>query len=282
MKNLSSAKKIVSEEGIDVYYWVNWDKSKNKTFYIIHPGSSMNHSSMENLEKGLNEKGFPTINIDPRGFGLSKAPAEKDYFSLEAYSDDLRKIVEQEGLENPSFIGHSFGFMPIVDYVSESSNAKNISGVGASYKFSQTSKNMFLFHLFNRFLRYGEYAGSVGTGLAHFLKRGERGYSNQAVLNNKSDLSVWLSAVDVTFEDIKTNIISGKEICKWDITQQLQKLDIPVLLVYGIYDSMVKPETAYKMQELIKGECNIEFIEATHSAPITQARRVLNTMNKYL
>ncbi len=98
MKSKSSAKKIVSNEGLDIYYWVNWNKDLTKNFQILHPGSSMNHSSLQSLEQGLDKKGFPTIVLDPRGSGFSESPSEPKYFTLENYSNDLRKIIEQEGL----------------------------------------------------------------------------------------------------------------------------------------------------------------------------------------
>ncbi len=281
MKSKSLANKIISEEGLEIYYWVTWDKDLSKEFVVLHPGSSMNHSSLQNLEQKLNENGFPTIVLDPRGFGFSYAPPKPEYFKLEKYSNDLKKILEKEGIEHPSFVGHSFGFMPIIDYVAQTSNAKDIIGVCASYNFSKTAQNKLLFHLFNRFLRYFEYAGNIGTQTAHFLKGEKRTYPDQSKLEGKSDLEVWLSIADVSFREIKTHIVSGIEINKWDITPQLKKIENPLLLIYGSRDPMVKEYAGKYIASLVKGETSIEVIEGTHSLPITDPEKVWKVMKKY-
>ncbi len=282
MKSKSSAKKIVSDDGLNIYYWVNWRKDLPKNFKILHPGSSMNHSSLQSLEQGLNERGFPTIVLDPRGFGFSDAPAEPKYFTLRSYSSDLRKIIEQEGLEKPSYVSHSFGFMPVVDYVAQTSNAEDITGICASYRFSETTQNKILFYLFNRVLRYSEYAGCIGTQITHLLKGEHREYPDQSEMEGKSDFDVWLSIVDVPFKDVKTHIVSGIEINKWDITKQLQKIDNPLLLIYGTKDPMVKANAGKYIASLVRGKTNIEVIEGTHSLPTTQPNDTLRIMEKYL
>lgn len=282
MKSKSSAKKITSDEGFSIYYWVNWDKEMKKNFKVLYPGSSMNHSSMENLEKGINERGFPTLVLDPRGFGYSESLPKSEYFSLDKYSNDLRKIIEQEGLEKPSYIGHSFGFMPIVDYVAQTSNAEDITGICASYRFSDTVQNKFLFHLFNRVLRYSEYAGSIGTQIMHLLKGDKREYSDQSKLDGKTDFDVWISIVDAPSKDLKIHSVSGIEINKWDISEQLQKIENPVLLIYGTNDMMVKAYAGEHISSLVKGNTDIEILEGTHSLPVNQSKRILKILDKYL
>lgn len=279
MKPKSSAKKVVADDGVDIYYWITWRKELNKNFQILHPGSSMNHSSLESLEQGLQEQGHPTIIFDPRGFGYSQTSAKPKYFSLERYSTDLQKIIEQEGLEKPSLTSHSFGFMPAIDYAARTQNAADITGICASYCFAETASNKFVFHLFNRFLRYTEYLGSAGLELAHLLGGGFRSYPNQS--NCKSDFGVWLSIVDVPFREIKAHTVSGIEINKWDIRSQLGHVNVPLLLIYGSNDVMVVPRAGAEISKLVKGGCTIEVIEGTHSLPIVRPEKVLGEMRKY-
>jgi len=104
MKPKSQAKKIVAGDGIEVFYWVTWKSGMNSNFHVLHPGASMNHSALERLEKGLNDRGYPTIVFDPRGFGHSKAPARKRYYRLENYTNDIADIIQKEGLEKTNLI----------------------------------------------------------------------------------------------------------------------------------------------------------------------------------
>ncbi len=172
--------------------------------------------------------------------------------------------------------------MPIVDYVALTSNANNLTGICASYKFSETAQNKLLFHLFNRVLRYSEYVGSIGTKVAHLIKGEQRRYPNQSEMYSKSDFDVWLSIVDVPFKDVKTHTVSGIEINKWDITKQLQEIENPLLLIYGTKDPMVRPRAGEHIASLNGGKTNIEVIEGTHSLPIIQPNDALQVMKKYL
>lgn len=282
MKSKSNAQRIISADGLDIYYWVNWKKELTKNFKVLHPGSSMNHSSLEDLEKGLNERGFPTIVFDPRGVGYSQAPARSNIFSLENYSDDLQKIVEQEGLEYPSFLSQSFGFMPVVDYVSRTTNAEDIMSVCGSYNFAETTANKFLFHFFNQVFRYSEYAWWVGSSASHFINGDERNYNDQSGLTGSSDIEVGRTIFDVPFGEIKSHIISGKEINSWNVKSQLINLQVPMLLIYADKDLMVVPSTGDYIDNLTDANCTIEIVEGTHSLPTNNPERVLSVIDKYI
>lgn len=277
MKSKSYAKRIISD-GLNIYYWTTWSKDMPENFVVLHPGSSMNHSSLQALEQKLNDRGFPTIILDPRGSGFSDAPHKAEYYSLDSYSSDLAKIVEQEGLEKPSFLGHSFGFMPVIRYIAQSQNAEKITGICASHNFAETAPNKLLFHLFNRVIRYTEYLGSIATQAGHLFKGTQRTYPDQSGL--RSDLDVWLSIVDAPFRDIRAHIVSGIEINKWDISQYLKEVNQPMLLIYGAQDPMVRPCAGEYMRRLV-GNCKTEIIDGTHSLPVICPDKVSRSLEKY-
>ncbi len=281
VKEKSKAKKIVAPDGIDVYYWINRNPNHKNEFIVLHPGSSANHSSLEGLEHGLNERGKSTLMFDPRGAGFSEAPGEPQYFSLNRYSGDLEMIMTQEGIEKPELFGHSFGFMPIVDYLSRTGNGKYIIAMGGSHKFSETTVNRALFHLFNHVLRYGGYINGVINQAVHFLGREKWEYSDQSGLEGASDLVVGSRIADVPFRVIKSHIVSGKEICKWDISNQLRKIRTPILLIYADDDFMVRPAAQDYMKDLVNSELQVEVLPGTHSLPIVSPNAILQTMDKY-
>lgn len=37
----SQAKRIVSDDGLNIYYWVNWKANQKDDFLSMHPGSSI-------------------------------------------------------------------------------------------------------------------------------------------------------------------------------------------------------------------------------------------------
>ena len=178
MKDKTKAKKFVSSDGVDIYYWPNLNKSTKKRFILLHPGAAANHSSLEEIEHGLNKLGYPTLNFDPRGSGYSDAPISREYYQLDRVTGDLEGIIKQEGLEKPILIGHSWGFMPMVDYTVRTGNSKKIIGIGASYNFSETAPKILssklAFNFFDKFLIYLDYVLSIGTLISHKLTETER------------------------------------------------------------------------------------------------------------
>ncbi len=174
MKDKNKAKKIVSSDNAEIYYWISWNSGMAKDFLVLHPAASMNHSSLQGLEKGINDMGHPTLVFDQRGTGYSQVGSDSDSHSLDRYAEDLQRIIEQEGLEKPWIITHSFGFMPAVNYASKSGNVGKITGICVSHNFSKTS-NPFLFQLFSKGLIYMEYPGCAGTYLWHKVNGEKRG-----------------------------------------------------------------------------------------------------------
>ncbi len=283
MKDKQYAKTISTPDGLTIYYWMNWNKSLTKEFKVIHPAASMNHSSLEPIEKGLTERGHPTILLDARGFGYSQGPAEKKYYSLDRYTADLQQIIEQEGIEKPSFVGHSLGFMPIIDYVAKTGNCKNITGICASHNFAKTAPNEAMFNIWN-FFKFYEYGGSALIGLAHKLRGETRGYSNQSNLEGKSDFDVFCSLLDIPIKEIKVHMVNGSDI-PMDISDQLKKIDVPMLLVYGNKDLFVRPFAGEYISELCRNHKNspiVEVTEGSHSLPLISPKKVLGIMDKHL
>lgn len=54
-------RKLTSDDGLDIHYWLTWEKGMSDVFKVFHNGASMNHTSFRGLEKRLNDLGFPTI-----------------------------------------------------------------------------------------------------------------------------------------------------------------------------------------------------------------------------
>ncbi len=283
---MSNKSKIESVDGLKIYYWVDYDRDrKNKDkFFVLHPGSSMNHTSLNNLSKKIVDfYNVSTISLDPRGFGISDIPHNKENYGLNYYTSDLTRIIEKEGIENPFGVGHSFGFMPIVDYASETSNMDYIVGICASYNFSETAENKFLFHLFDKVLRYSEFIMSGYMKLSHWVKGETRPeFPDASDLEGKSEFDVYKKIVDISLKRSLADTQSGRIINTWDISEQLKNVNKPMLLIYGEKDPMVRACAGDKIKDLVKGECEIETIEGKHSLPITKPKAVFDIMQKYL
>jgi pimeloyl-ACP methyl ester carboxylesterase len=286
MKSKSDAKKIVSSDGAEIYYWATNNESFDKNPVFLHPASSMNSSSLEDLENMLNETGHSTIILDPRGTGFSQVPARKRYFQIEKYVEDISRIVDAEHMLYATFFGHSTGFMPIACYAAETQNAHALVGTSVSYRFSETvgqgiAKNL-AFHFFNRIGRYAEYPASIGVRLFRPLQ--QREMNDQSQMAGNTEGAVYESIVNAPFSQIHQNIVSGIEINRWDITTQLREIRLPMILIYGNQDKIVVPITGEHIKkELEKHNSHVYIIHVNGklSLPVTNPSNVIDVIETY-
>jgi pimeloyl-ACP methyl ester carboxylesterase len=281
MKTKYSSKYIVSSEGLEIYYWTDYrtNNRNKKKFIVLHPASSMNHTALEPLEKLLDNAGLSTINIDPRGTGYSQALNKKEHFSLEKYTSDISKILTKEGIEKPHFFGHSMGFMPIINYIYETNNADKIFGASTSNNFSETTCSKLLFNLFNHILRYNELAGSVATGLVHAFMREKRPYNDQSKISYGGN--PYIAFTDVSLKEARNHCISGKEINKWNISEQLKKIDNRIILIYGDKDKMTVPEKAGNNIKNIAKNAHVLILKGDHDIPIKNPNSIAEIIAAY-
>ena len=277
MKEIAKAKKIVSSDNTGVYYWVSWNPKMNKDFLVLHPGASMNHSSLGSLERSLNERGHPTLVFDQRGIGFSEAPADSKYYSLERYSEDLQKMIEQEGLEKPGLITHSFGFMVASDYALRTKNVEKITGICAAHNFAE-STNPLLFHLWDKGIRHFERITWPIKKLKNSIFGEKVDYSEQDLVGG-SLRDVARSLRRVTLHESKVHVKNGDQLLHWDISDKLKEIYNPIQLIYGKNDIMVRPYEGLKIARLVKGKCNINIVEGDHTLPTTHPDRILKVIS---
>ncbi len=276
--------KIVAEDGVEVFYWINSGSGMNKKMVVLCPGSSMNHSSLERLEAGLNERGHPTLTFDPRGFGYSDAPTKPEFYELERHSQDLEMILARKGIERPEFVATSFGFMPAVDYISRTKNASKLTGICTAPNFKDTAPNVALYHFFDKVGRYVlEWPGFAITGLGHLLRGTKRSYPDQSQLEGASELAVLKTIVDQPWHRIRANNVMGRVAIGFDVSEQLGGFYVPTHMIYGSKDAMVVPTKAEPIvRGLVVGELDIDVVPgAPHSLPTTNPQVVLQVMDAY-
>lgn len=279
MKSKTSAKTIRGIDDAKIFYWISWKPGMNKSWMLLHPAASMNHSSLQSLETGLNERGHPTIVFDPRGTGYSQLPQKEGYHTIDRCSKDVQRIVEKEGLENPDFLTHSFGFLPVVDYISRTGNAGKLTGVCASPNFSKTV-NPIMFNLWTNFLmETSEYLGSSAMCLVNALTCRKREYNNQN-LPGESDFRIWLSIIDIPRKEVAGHMFDIKNLSA-DISPQLEKVACPVKLIYASKDTMVKPYAGKIISNLVRGMCTIDVVDGTHTLPVSHPEKVLEILDSY-
>lgn len=280
MKKKSEARQIIAKDGLTIRYWMDQDRTRENVV-LLHTGSSSNHTSLETLERLLQQAGCATILMDHRGVGYSDSPTKPEFYTQDRLSDDVKRIVEQEGLKRPILLGHSIGFMAITDYALSSQNAKGIVGICASPNFAKTSKlPVFLATVLRRI----DYSASVINSIKHLLKGGARGdMPDFSTAEGKSDFpGAWLVLNDLPFSGIRKNNTAGADIGVYDVTGQLKKLTIPLNLVYGTEDLMVPKEAGDYIKSITTAPCTVNVVNGGHSIPYTNPRAIFHAIESSL
>ena len=282
IRQKSTAKIATGDDGVDVFYWHNYTPGMNKPTIVMHPGGGFNHSSYLPLEKALNEKGYPTLIVEPRGVGYSQAPSKPEFYTLEAYSKDLQKIVEQEGLEKPSFFAHSFGFMPTVDYVARTQNAKDITGACVSNNFAKTTFKGGTW-AFGNLLPITDCLSSLFCYGVHKLKGEVRpDYPDQSNLEGKGASSYLFAINDIPLKQVLNHFLTNRGITSWDVSEQLGKIKTPIHLIHGSKDFMVMPFAAEMIKELAAGQVTSDKLDLDHTIPYKAPKMVADIIERYV
>lgn len=278
-------RKIQSIDGLDIYYWLRGSKNADKNLIVLHPGSSMNHTILRPLEAILNEMGFPTLNLDPRGCGYSDIAKKASGYNIDFYEDDLDRILNKENIYNPIFIGHSSGFMVMAHYLARTDNAESFVGICASPKFKDTAVNIPLYLFFNWVLRYGEYAGHFAKKIQHKLRKESWEYPDFTTLKDATDMDLWWKIVDSPFPRIRANKDSGRIICdKWDVYEDMHFVDKKMLLIYGDDNKMVTTKAGDIIEGLVRDPSKVQKVILhgwPHSLPYKNPKEVANEINKF-
>lgn len=281
IKQKSTARIATANDGVNIFYWHNYKFRMNKPTIVMQSGGGMNSSSFIPLERRLNEKGYPTLVIEPRGVGYSQAPAKSEFYTLEAYSKDIQRVVEREGLEKPSFFAHSFGFMPVVDYVSRTHNARSITGACVSHNFAETTFSGGIF-LFTDILPILDVSASILCYLFHKLKGEQRpDYSDQSKLRGKGTIK-FLSAInDIPLKHALNHFLTNEGVTRWDITEQLGKIAVPIHLIHGSEDFMVNPIAIKIIKRRASGQVTSDIISGNHALPYQKPEEVAEIIERY-
>jgi pimeloyl-ACP methyl ester carboxylesterase len=250
----------ITIHGLTIHYE---EKGRGPVLVLLHGwGGSL--VSLQPLQLLLAEKGFRVISLDLPGFGASQSPG-KD-FSLENFAEVIELVLAKLKIKSCVLFGHSFGGSIAVKisarkkvYVGKLILC-NTAGI-RKYKskkvkilktVSHGARRIFQLPLLNvvyPFLRKVFY---------YYILR-ERDYIDQPQLSE-----TFITIIDE------------------DISDDLLRIDIPVLLLWGEKDKKTPVEHAKIMQKILKN-VQVEIIKNVgHGLPLIQPKLVAEKVNTFL
>lgn len=199
------------------------------------------------------KKEYRIIILDLPGFGESTEP--DSVWSLYDYVEMLHTLLIELKIENPILLGHSFGGKISLLYGTEYP-VKKIVVFGSPYKREIEKLNM------KTKILKGFKKVPVINKLEGFAKKhiGSTDYKNASPL----------------MREIMVNHVN------LDISNQLNKIKAPTLLIWGTLDEAVPIEQAYELEKLIPDAGVVKFPNCTHYAYLENLVGTINVLRNFL
>jgi non-heme chloroperoxidase len=259
---------ITTKDGHEIYY-KDWGDGPVVTF---SHGWPLNSDAWGIQMQFLVENGFRCIAHDRRGHGKSAQTGARN--DMDGYADDLAELIQALDLNDISMVGHSTGGGEVARYIGRHGTARFAKAVllGAVPPVMVQSE------------AYPEGLPiAVFDGLRRqILANRSQFYKNFAISFYSADreganvpLSLldefWLLAMQAGLKNAYDCI---KAFSETDFTADLEKFDVPTLIVHGGDDQIVPiHDSAHKSAKIVKNARTIFYEGLPHGLTATHADR---------
>ncbi len=261
------------------FHYLEWGNSENPTIILIH-GIAQTCHSWDFISLGLSEK-YRVIALDLRGHGDSEWAPDKNY-NIEAYSDDLHKIIEKLNLNNFILIGLSIGGKTCFTYASQHlEKIRALAIVDAAPENIQAGyKNM------SKFMKQKDELDSIDEFIDRILKYNPRRSRQQAkgsIIHNIKQMEngKWTWKYDSFFRTPQKHIQNPDKIAK-TLWSRLEKVMCPTLIVRGAQSDLVASEITEKMSNIMNNATIVTVKNAGHLVPGDNPAGFQTAINNFL
>lgn len=227
---------ITTRDKTEIYY-KDWGNPSGQPVVFSH-GWPLNSDNWESQMFFLANHGFRTIAHDRRGHGRSSQPWEGN--NMDTYADDLSELLEHLDIKNAMLVGHSTGGGEVIRYLgrhgsSRVSKAVLVSAVPPVMVKKDSNPGGTPIEVFDSFRAAMEkdraqFFLDVPTG--PFF-----GFNRPGVTPSQGLIqSWWLQGMMCGYKAAYDCI---KAFSETDMTEDMKKIEIPVLLLHGDDDQVV-------------------------------------------
>ena len=260
---------ITTNDGTEIYY-KDWGKGPPVTF---SHGWPLNSDAWDGQMLFLAQNGFRAIAHDRRGHGRSSQASSGN--DMNGYADDLAAVIEALDLNDVTVVGHSTGGGEVARYIGRHGTARVAKAVliaAVPPGLLKTAANPEGLPI------------EVFDGLrASLFKDRSQFYKDLAVQfygANRPGAKVSQGVLDQFWlwsmqSGLKNSDASIKTLAETDFTEDLEKFDVPTLILHGEDDQIVPVRaSAMKSARLIKGAKDIYYPGAPHGITATHQDQV--------
>lgn len=267
---------VTTKDGVDIFY-KDWGP-RDAPVIFFHHGWPLSSDDWDAQMLFFLKEGFRVVAHDRRGHGRSTQVW--DGHDMDHYADDVAVVVEHLGVQGAVHVGHSTGGGEVAHYVARYPNdpvakAVLISAVPPLMVKTESNPDGLPKEVFDDlqnqlFKNRSQFYHDVPAGPFYGYNRPGAKVSEPVVLN------WWRQGMMGGAKADYDGIVAFSQT---DFTEDLKKIEIPVLILHGEDDQVVPFEiSGKKSAELVKNGTLISYPGFPHGMPTTEAE----TINKDL
>ncbi|CAM0729305.1 Bifunctional esterase/perhydrolase DCH [Acinetobacter baumannii] len=267
---------VTTKDGVDIFY-KDWGP-RDAPVIFFHHGWPLSSDDWDAQMLFFLKEGFRVVAHDRRGHGRSTQVW--DGHDMDHYADDVAAVVEHLGVQGAVHVGHSTGGGEVAHYVARYPNdpvakAVLISAVPPLMVKTESNPDGLPKEVFDDFQNQlfknrSQFYHDVPAGPFYGYNRPGAKVSEPVVLN------WWRQGMMGGAKAHYDGIVAFSQT---DFTEDLKKIEVPVLILHGEDDQVVPFEiSGKKSAELVKNGTLISYPGFPHGMPTTEAE----TINKDL
>ena len=235
-----------NDTDIEIYYE---DHGSGQPVVLIH-GYPLNSDSWERQERVLLSAGYRVVRYDRRGFGRSSRPTTG--YDYDTFAADLNALIEELELEDAVLVGFSMGTGEVTRYLGTYGSPRVSKGVlfGAIPPFLlKTDDNP---EGIDGQVFEGIKAAVVKDRYAYFKDFFDNFYNTDTFAPDRISEQAWQASFNVAAGASPHASYACVDTWLTDFRADLEKIDVPVLVMHGTEDRILPFEsTAKRLPDLV-------------------------------